>query len=337
MIRAVQRDFVFGDNRPFASCHASTHVHMGNGEVLVAWFGGTKEGAPDVAIWISRRGQGGQWTAPEIAADEPRIPHWNPVLFRAGDGRIVLYYKTGHKIATWSTKLIESLDEASTWSVPRELVSGDRGGRGPVKNKPILLNSGRILAPASSEGDDWNGFVDYSDDDGRSWHQSETVPLNRYKEAPGEAPLERSDIPVTPQSFTGKGVIQPTLWEMESGAVGMLLRSTTGWIMRSASVDGGATWSTGKPTELPNNNSGIDLAKSESGTIALAYNPVGENWGPRTPLQVVLSHDDGTTWTDKLVLEDAPGEYSYPAVVSSGSGFSATYTWKRERIAYVEF
>ena len=339
----IRKDFIFGEDRAFASCHASTHLHLHDGGAVAAWFAGSREGAPDVAIWVSRRNKGGTWTPPEVAADDSGVPHWNPVLFQGIDGRIILYYKTGRKISSWSTMFIESGDDGATWSAPRELVPGDRGGRGPVKNKPIRLRSGRILAPASSEGEEWNAFVDISDDNGRSWRKSGTVPLNRPALPSGESAGQgaeggaaRGTIPVTSQSFSGKGVIQPTLWETESGAIGMLLRSTTGRIIRSTSSDGGETWSTGELTRLPNNNSGIDLARSESGVIALAYNPVEEDWGPRTPLDVVFSLDDGASWEGGVCLESDPGEYSYPAVVAKGSIFSVTYTWKRERIAYAE-
>ena len=47
-------DFVFGDDRPFAQCHASTMAQAGDGTLLCAWFGGTREKDPDVSIWLSR-------------------------------------------------------------------------------------------------------------------------------------------------------------------------------------------------------------------------------------------------------------------------------------------
>ena len=34
----------------FAQCHASTVVELKAGGLMAAWFGGTREGAPDVAI-----------------------------------------------------------------------------------------------------------------------------------------------------------------------------------------------------------------------------------------------------------------------------------------------
>ena len=37
------QDFVFGDDRPFPQCHASTLVRTNDDNFLVAWFGGTHE------------------------------------------------------------------------------------------------------------------------------------------------------------------------------------------------------------------------------------------------------------------------------------------------------
>lgn len=48
-----------------------------------------------------------------------------------------------------------------------------------------------------------------------------------------------SDIPVSDQSFHGRGVIQPTLWADDENHIHMLLRSTEGKIYRSDSADGG--------------------------------------------------------------------------------------------------
>lgn len=313
----IVKEFIFEEDRPFLSCHASTLELLPDGEIIAAWFGGTREKAGDVAIWISRRGDMG-WTPPIKVADQENVPHWNPVLFRKNDGILFLYYKVGTSIAEWETMVIRSTDNGHTWTSPLPLVEGDKGGRGPVKNKPIVLHDGTIAAPASLEPA-WDAFVDLSFDGGETWTRSEIVPLEHSR-------------------MKGKGIIQPTLWESTPGNVHMFTRSTEGSIYRSDSTDGGRTWCPAYPTELPNNNSGIDLVKLDNGTIALIYNPtrpeIGKNKGPRTPLVIRLSQDNGLSWENEIVLDEGEKQYSYPAIVASGIDLYVTYTWKRERIAF---
>lgn len=59
----TKKEFIF-EQAPFPSCHASTVVELRNGDLLAAWFGGTGEGKPDVAIWAARRSAEG-WSKPE--------------------------------------------------------------------------------------------------------------------------------------------------------------------------------------------------------------------------------------------------------------------------------
>lgn len=81
----------------------------------------------------------------------------------------------------------------------------------------------------------------------------------------GTRTVQQSDVAVSEQSFHGRGVIQPTLWESSPGTVHMLLRSTEGSIYRSDSTDGGVSWCPPYDTGLPNNNSGIDLDRLPNG------------------------------------------------------------------------
>ena len=54
-----------------------------------------------------------------------------------------------------------------------------------------------------------------------------------------------------------------------------------------------------------------------------------------TPLNVALSRD-GKVWSSPLTLENAAGEYSYPAVIQSSDGLvHSTYTWHRRLIKHV--
>jgi len=317
-----KKDFVFGDDRPFPQCHASTVANLPDGQFLVSWFGGTREKDDDVGIWIVK-GKPGNWSDPLEIAKIREDPHWNPVLFRSSEGKIFLYFKVGKTIDEWETWVKTSTDEGETWSEAEELVKGDKGGRGPVRNKPIVLSNGTWLAGASNEANRvWNVFVDRSEDEGKTWEATEYFELNR-------------------DEITGEGVIQPTLWESSPGNVHMLIRSSAGVICRSDSEDYGKTWSTIYKTDLPNPNSGIDLTQLPDGTLALAYNPDGENWGARAPLTIALSYDNGQTWPDKLDVETGGNdadrradEFSYPAIISFGDTIALTYTWQREKIAF---
>ena len=93
----------------------------------------------------------------------------------AQENQVLLFYKVGQEISRWQTMIKISLDSGETWSEAKELVKGDFGGRGPVKNKCILLADGSILAPASTEGDGWKCFTDHSVDQGKTWTRSEDV------------------------------------------------------------------------------------------------------------------------------------------------------------------
>jgi len=300
----------------FGQSHASTLIRLTDGPYLAAWFAGTKEGAIDVSIYGSIRNQEGVWSRPVQWARACNSPHWNPVLFQPGDGKVMLFFKEGNSCDHWRTWVTESLDNGCSWNRPNELVPGNMGGRGPVKNKPIILSDGSWLAPNSLEdGNKWRVLTDRSKDGGLTWSASP------------EAAVDRTLI-------TGQGTIQPTLWESSPGKVHMLARSSGGFICRSDSRDYGNTWSEIRSTSLPNNNSGIDLAQASDGTLLLAFNKVSKDWGPRTPLNLAASTDNGVTWQDVHDLETAPGEYSYPAVVSIPGGFAGTYTWKRQTIVF---
>jgi len=211
---------------------------------------------------------------------------------------------------------MRSEDHGETWSEAEELVPGDAGGRGPVRCKPIVLSDGTWLAGASTEMGRWLPFADRSEDRGQTWERSE-------------------DFALDDEGLRGRGAIQPTLWESAPGHVHALLRSQGGKVWRSDSEDYGKTWSPVRETDLPNNNSGVDVAQLPGNRLLLVYNPVDRNWGTRTPLDLAASTDNGETWVPVAHLEDNPvasSEFSYPAIVVTDDGVAITYTWNRQRV-----
>lgn len=316
--------YVFAENEFFPSCHASTVLPLGNGDILTACFGGTYEKHDDVVIYARRITDTKTYAPIRICAIE-NTPHWNPVLHRHHNGRIVLYFKVGKEITSWRTYFCESFDNGRSFSEPRELIpESTEGSRGPVKNKPITLSDGAIAAPSSSETETtWSAFADLSYDDGKTWEMHNL---------PGY--IMNAHIENGMKTQETNGVIQPTLWQDADGELHMLLRSTWGYIYRSDSSDNGKTWCDAYEIDMPNNNSGIDLDRTEDGIIALVMNPVCGNWSERTPLVIKLSEDNGETFYDAYTLESEPGEFSYPAVVAVGDTLHVTYTWNRKNIVY---
>ena len=328
-VKSVRKK-IFGSDLKEESCHASSLVRLENGDFICVWFQGSSEGADDVKIW-GTASRNGVWDNPKVIAQHSGMPCWNPVLFRMASNRIMLFYKCGREISSWKTMYKVSDNNGKSWSNPEELVKGDIGGRGPVRNKPIRLKSGRILAPGSLENGPWRSFVDTSDDECITWRKSNevciTLPeIQRLNE-------NYKEIPVSEQSYHGRGVIQPTLWEGE-GKIHMLLRSSEGWIYHSRSDDEGESWSTPEPTVIPNNNSGIDAVRTQDGRVYLVCNPVGESWGKRTPICLYCSEDEGVHWKKVMTLDEGEGEFSYPCIIYDEDSLFITYTWKRINIAF---
>jgi len=326
----ITKEYIFEQDIHFKECHASSLIELNNNDFMVCWFGGSKEGCEDVAIWISKR-INKQWETPKKLVKISQEPHWNPVLFKDQLGKIHLFFKVGKKLSTWKTWVINSNDLGTTWSTPKILIPGDSGGRGPVKNKPIILSDGTWLAPASIEKGWWEAFVDRSPDLGKSWQAGSLIKMDKTMFVNG-------DINITPE---GHGVIQPTLWESEPGKFHMLLRSSCANVYRSDSDDYGHNWCSVYKTDLEHNNSGIDIVKLKTGTLVLAYNP-SRTRGVRTPLTLSCSRNNGQSWEHIITLENEPhkvnnrAEFSYPAIIETSSGLAITYTWKRKIIKFCE-
>lgn len=310
----VASEFIF-ESVPFPSVHASTLAETREG-LVAAWFGGTREGAADVGIWLSRHAKNG-WTAPaEVATgaqpDGQRYPCWNPVLFETRDERLLLFYKVGPSPQTWWGMLRTSGDDGRTWSDARRLPDGILG---PIKNKPVQLPDGTLLAGSSTESRErpsaWRVHFERSRDGGVTW--SAASPRARTGEAATDA-------------------IQPSILFYPDGRLQAVGRTRSGRVFETWSSDSGQTWTDLSLTALPNPNSGIDAVTLRDGRHIIVYNHTAEG---RSPLNVSVSRD-GKTWDAALVLERDPGEYSYPAVIQTRDGrVHITYTWKRQRIRHV--
>jgi len=304
----IRDEFIF-QKAPFESCHASTIVETKVG-LAAAWFGGKHERHPSVGIWLSRHVDG-KWSAPlEVANGDQtagdRLPCWNPVLFQPKNGPLLLFYKVGPSPSKWWGISKALPDSGQTWSASCRLPQGILG---PIKNKPVQLPNGDILCGTSTENEGWRVHFERTSDGGKTWQATASVNDGR-----------------------NIGAIQPSLLYHKDGRLEAVGRTKNGKVFEIWSADGGLTWGKMSLTALPNPNSGIDAVTLQDGRHLLVYNHTTRG---RSPLNVAISRD-GKMWQAAAVLEQDPGEYSYPAVIQTADGLvHITYTWKRQRIKHV--
>jgi predicted neuraminidase len=338
---AIVRTEFIHEPAAYPQCHASTIAEADDGTLVAAWFGGTREGNPDVCIWMSRL-ESGVWSreakvADGIGGDGRRWPCWNPVLFQPRQGPLLLFYKVGPSPETWWGMMKSSTDRGQSWSAARRLPEGILG---PIKDKPIQLADGTLLCGSSTEagaGRVWRVHLERTPDLGATW---------------------KSTGDLSPGDFNA---IQPTILTHADGRLQLLCRSKEMTLTTSWSSDQGLTWTPLAASGLYAPNSGIDAVTLRDGRQLLVYNrrerphtgPAAskaaalggnpavaepkEDWGARWPLNVAVS-SDGVTWKMVLVLEDEPRKdgYAYPAVIQTRDGLvHITYTWGRVRIKHV--
>ncbi len=300
---------------PTPSVHAST-IAEGPGGVMIAWFGGSREGAADVGIWLSRTNNG-VLGAPTLVATGAQsggsqFACYNPVLFRSRDNTLHLFYKVGPQPAKWWGMHQSSRDDGKTWSAAERLPDGILG---PVKNKPLMLKDGTLIAGSSTESTDadprWRVHFEISHDNAKTWT------------------IVRPDSNATSQQIDA---IQPSVLTGQDGQLLAVGRTRSQRVFVTRSRDNGATWSALSLTDVPNPNAGTDAVTLRDGRQLLVYN---NSTTSRTPLVLALS-TDGVSWRIVETLESAPGEYSYPAIVQTRDGLvHVTYTWQRTNIRHV--
>ncbi len=362
----IEEEFLF-INPPFKECHSASIAELPNGDLVCAYFAGTKERNPDVCIFVSRKPKGSDtWTEPKIAADgvfdlsDPLcalagISGINEDTTPASAGPVADTFKgdleNARRKSCWNPVLfqIPGSDElllffkigstVSDWTgwLTRSLDGGrtwsgreplPEGFLGPIKNKPEYID-GRLICPSSRERHGWRAVIEYSDDNGKTWKTSGPIPSEMMYTTNDTTKLQ----PINS--------IQPSILKLNDGRLQILCRTRNAKLATSFSDDNGETWSTMTLSDVPNNQSGTDAVTLKDGRHVLIYNNFetiqGTPKGPRTPLDIAVS-DDGTQWEHAITLEDSPiSQYSYPSIIQGADGsLHAVYTWRRQRIKYVK-
>lgn len=364
--KGILNDEFLYESTSFPECHGATIIELDNGDLVAAFFGGTKERNPDCVIWVCRKPKGAtEWTAPEIAADgvfdlnDPTISlaglsGINAETTPATAGPVGPNFKgdiaNARRKACWNPVLFQipgsneimlfykigsSVGDWTGW-VARSTDGGKtwsqreplpEGILGPIKNKPEYIN-GRIIAPSSREGNGWHAWIEISDDNGKTWRTTGPLPTDSAK---------RTDRTELEPIYS----IQPSILRHADGRLQIICRTRNAKLATSWSSDNGDTWTPLTLMDMPNNNSGTDAVTMKDGRHVLIYNDFstidGTPKGVRTPLCVAVS-DDGLHWDNIITLEDSPvSQYSYPSIIQGKDGkLHAVYTWRRQRVKYAK-
>lgn len=322
----------------FASSHAANLLVLRNGDVLCFWFSGTWEGDSDVGIVVSRLPSGSMtWEKPVLIDRQPGKSYQNPVPFEAPNGRIWLFHTSqsaGKGQADAQVLRVWSDDNGRTWSKPEVLFAKP----GSFTRQPVvIMDDGAWLLPmyytpsaGITNGATSNYSVtEISHDSGKTWQECRVPDSN--------------------------ALVQPNVVMIGKNSYVAFFRSRyADWIYRSTSADG-CHWAPPQPTELPNNNSSMQVIRLRDGHLAIAFNNSSgtssdrkPQTGPRFPLSVALSDDNGQHWSSVRDLErgdnEAPAdqhfpkrtgreEFSYPSITQLPNGkIMVAYTYRREAI-----
>lgn len=313
------------------SAHAVNLLALANGDVLASWFAGSKEGAPDVAIYLARwhaagtGHHGGLWSEPRAvatrAATQAATGRYvrklgNAVLGQDPEGRLHLWF-VSVAFGGWAGSSINqqvSDDEGRTWTPAQRLVTSPFLNISTLVRTPPLwpeLGGGAGL-PVYHEFIAKHGEWLRLDDDGHV--------------------LDKARLPQP------RRALQPAVAALDDGDLLALLRDAgpgPGRVLAATSADGGASWRPAEPLPVANPNAAVALLRLADGRLLLACNPIA---GGRNRLALWLSEDQGDNWYEARVLEesnDGEDEFSYPALAQDRAGrVHVAYTWKRETIRH---
>ncbi|MFA7221122.1 MAG: exo-alpha-sialidase [Synergistaceae bacterium] len=324
------------------SVHASS-VEIWNGHPVFAWFGGQREGAQDVSIYIyNLNGEGetiqlGGWDS---------IPRWNPILVNIGE-RLILFEKAGIFCDRWQT-FVHDITNWNKNTTVRDIQENQyvlpAGLNGPVKSRPFIDGNHMYCGSSVETIYDWSSYIEeyIIEDNGHLMFDYRSEPLTEPKKVIYRDPYSGS-------MARSLGIIQPTLWR-DGDDLCAFFRASRGlgsiyFSKKENYWNKNSEWSNPVPTNMPNPNSAVDVA-TYGDKLYLVWNP-DSNY--RFPLLVselerdgeVFSIKQNLTASDDLNMDNfsmksaLSPELSYPYMISHEGQLHLTYTHGRNKIEYI--
>ncbi|UAW99945.1 exo-alpha-sialidase [Halopseudomonas nanhaiensis] len=282
----------------FASSDLDEFVHspslttLPEGGLMAVWFAGSREGASDVEIRVSRFRPETGWADETTmvtreqtrrAIGKPVRKLGNPVIALAPDNRLWLFY-VSVSLGGWAGSAINSMvseDFGETWSEPKQLVTS------PFINISTLVRAAPVF------------------------HADGSIGLPVYHEFLGKFPeyLYLSADGRVQDKFRiadGKSSLQPTVVPLDGKrAIALLRYAGRGNVLAAVTEDAGRTWSDERPVSPSNPNSSLAAVRSHRGTLLVAQNNLKDG-------RFRLSLDEATpslsTWKLLTNLDASPDE-----------------------------
>ncbi len=305
---------VFGPEHPGPYKHPASITELANGDLYIAYYGGSGEYSDDTAVFGSRLAKGAdEWEMPKKIADTPYRSEGNPVVWQAPDGNVWLFYVNNYG-ETWSDAIVKckiSEDGARTWTDPI-VMSFEPGSM--VQGQPIVLNSGEYLLPMYHEK---GGDTEMSAADTMSYFFRINPETMRWK--------------ATGRIWSEMGNLQPHAVQLSDDHLIAYMRrggdyepTDDGWTLRADSFDGGESWTDAKRSQFKNPNAAICFIQLANGHLLLVYN---DHMYERTPLTVAVSTDKDKTYPYRKNIAEGDNTFAYPyAIQTSDEMIHVVYT-----------
>jgi predicted neuraminidase len=323
----MTEEFITRDPGP-KMVHVGSICEMADGRLAACWYGGSREGARDTAIYLAVRAPGEfiSWSEPRVIVDRRSASRelrryvkkvGNPLIFTDSEDRLWLIYVT-IAVGGWSGSSLNlkiSNDGGRSWTPSTRLtLSPLLNVSELVRNNPVQMSDGTLAVPIYHEC--LGRFPEIL------WIEAEG----------GQFSVRKSRI------AGGRSFIQPSIVALDPRGAAAFFRgcSDERAVGMATTTDAGATWSEPQHLALPNPDAAVNALLLSGGRILLAFN---ESPRGRENLQLALSSDGGLTWRRVERIEEGKGEeFSYPYMIRDSHGrIHLTYTWRRKRIKHVVF
>ncbi|MBI2425047.1 MAG: exo-alpha-sialidase [Candidatus Hydrogenedentes bacterium] len=317
---------VIGTEYPGKYKHPAAITQLDNGDLYITYYGGDGEYEDNSAVMGMRLKPGEtKWSEPVKIADTPFQGEGNGVVWQAPDGLVWLFYVQRYG-DTWSSARIFakiSEDGAHTWS-DSMVLSFEMGTM--LRGLPIVLNNGEYLLPVYYE----------------TGHDREVIAPESASYFLRHDPKTRKWTP-TERIYSDMGNIQPEPVQIDDNYLIAYCRvggdyepSTTRYLIRAESRDGGNTWSRGVNSPFKNPNAAVSFIKLKNGHLLLVFN---DSMIDRIPLNAAISTDNDKTWSKIVTIGEGEETYAYPmAIQTQDEKIHVVYTSdNRSRIMHCVF